>query len=699
MVPTDTHEAVGETCPEGGEEGAGGVPRAYPVRAPDDVGVASSPANGPPAEDVHKAVPVEEGTPGPIAVPVAGTLGEGAGVVAVAPMSDAAAAVHTELATVQADQDPRKDRHGNPACASLFLDFLPAETCAADLEPVVAWLPGFVAIRLGNKKLRQGEHRTCVVEFADVDSAVAARMQIQGQIVPLHFSFSSAQAPLVRLVVNFVREPIPGSPQLGGGGQEFGRAAEGNTVSDAPADAQESVAQVNPYVDEHGNFASKTLFISNLNPALDGEYLRGLFPGAISVRVSRKELAPGDHRTAFVQLPSVGTAVEERTRLIGHTDEQQNAPLDISFRRSSHPRGGVVLHHTAAGGSPVMSPMLSMGSPLAGPSLFAPLSPPPIGQGAAGGGYSQTQGYAGGGTYLDGGGGAYGGVASPYYMCMPGAYGSPGASVNGYSACSAYPAYGASYAGTYGGMAPGMMQYYPYSSDPAINMYGMQGLDMYWGFWRDTCGNPATSILFIDNLPSFVTPSSLSRIFQRSPGFQNVHLSRKALLPHERRTCLAFFTDVYSASCARQMWQGHREANWDHAMVINFKKARDTGSARTSARHAVLSIEDDAATSAPAAAAAADASLPTSQRWGDTPPAWELAPESAATTTVTATATTATATATAKAAGPPAEPAQQSAPRARRRAAQAAALRTARGRQAAQAAQAAAQVQHQQQHA
>ena len=618
----------------------------------------------------------------------------------------AADAVHTELATAQADQDPRKDRHGNPACASLFLDFLPAETCAADLEPVVGWLPGFVAIRLGNKKLRQGEHRTCVVEFADVESAVSARMQIQGQVVPLRHSFSAAPAPLCRLVVNFVREPLPGSPPLGLGGLALSGAegvpALGGAESGAQAQ-QDSAPQANPYVDEHGNYASKTLFICNLNPALDAEYLRRLFPGAVSVRVSRKELPPGVRRTAFVQLPSVGIAVEERKMMLGHTDEHQDVPLDILFRRSSHPRGGVVLHHPAVVGggiSPVMGPMLGVdGSPLgAGPSPFAPVSPPPLDQAAAAataaaaaaGGYTCAQGY----TAADWGTQGYSGVApSPYYVpCMPGA--AVGAS-----------AYAAAYPG--GSYAPWMVPYSPYSSEPAINIYGMQGLDMYWGFWRDTCGNPATSILFIDNLPSFVTQSSLSRIFERCPGFQNVHLSRKALLPHQRRTCLAFFTDVYSASCARQMWQGHREANWDHAMVINFKKARDTagGSAKHHAQHATASSLDDSASAsaapaasastaappAPSAAAVAAATAPPAaaaeakddredakgddslapegglplaqQRWEDTPQAWDLGPESAA------------------AAGTAADPVPQPAPRARRRAAQAA-MRTARGRQA-----------------
>eukprot|EP01097_Dermamoeba_algensis_P012050 TRINITY_DN958_c0_g1_i3.p1 TRINITY_DN958_c0_g1~~TRINITY_DN958_c0_g1_i3.p1 ORF type:complete len:414 (-),score=78.84 TRINITY_DN958_c0_g1_i3:295-1500(-) len=230
------------------------------------------------------------------------------------------------------------DRNGNPACDTLFIVNFHPNTSE---EMVACLFPQAKTISLSKKALKEGQTRTCYIQFRDIETAVAMRQALTGYIggeqkepLVIHYSKQASATNYPYKQSPYMNMGMPLSPlsplsltSLSG----MSPLATLPSLSTNPASMNES------YFDVNGNPASIGLFIDKWPPNINEPYITSLFgkcPGFKAVRIGTKMLNPGEYRTCFVYFDSIENAVYARNLFQGYRELHWDRGILINFAQT-----------------------------------------------------------------------------------------------------------------------------------------------------------------------------------------------------------------------------------------------------------------------------------------------------------------------------------------------------------------------------
>jgi len=414
------------------------------------------------------------------------------------------------------DSDPILDRHGNPSSARLFVDRLPYDITEREISELFNKYEGFTNIQMGNKALKAGEFRTCVVIFASSEQSAAARITLQ------HFQGPGWTSPML---INFVKQD-PRDHQYPPHALAAATAAAYNSemVHDR---------------DSLGNMSCATLFVKNFVPSITSEKIRELFPTAVKILAGTKELKPGEYRTGYITFEDMPAAVAARHHMNGFTDNEQTIPLIINYsvRPQDQPRLLPYSMHPMLGFPPFGSPYPGFDMGFNSASRYA--------QQHHHHHHHHQQQQAAAAAY-----------ANAAMFTHSGLF-DTGSQQAGFADFHRPPS--------------------PISSGASQMVSGLTGLEgaqpgFSVGDLYDTKGHPASPTLFVDCLPYDIQEYTVHGIFCTTLGFKYVIMGTKALQTNEYRTAQVHYTSVEHAVRARGKLQYHREYGWLRPLIINYAK-------------------------------------------------------------------------------------------------------------------------------
>eukprot|EP00899_Mesostigma_viride_P012194 jgi/Mesvir1/20976/Mv08042-RA.1 len=469
------------------------------------------------------------------------------------------------------------DRHMNPASPTLFLDHLPPAVTLEEIEPLFKNIPGFLGIKLGNKKLDEGEFRTCSVEFSAVEHAISARKALQNYQAP---SWETS------VVINYARpKHQPGS---GGRGLPPGYPAQPGLLS--------------PPFATPTNMGS----LQGIGPSLRTPWLGATAHGRAQAPLMDSPLAFGDLRAGLLQrhpssitgqlplasaamsLPGGGSGISlgMYPQMIASGGLQGlHSPLRNQLAEGG---GGVLLRGgiseggtcSSPGGMHAAHPPDRLGNP-ASRRLFLSNLAPGVTEAQLRELYPSAEKIGLSRKQLAEGEPRSGFVhfrdvdtavverartkgTKPSWQNAPllinymrgdkdvdraGMW--PGAMGHGQGAGTAGMGMGLFGSVLQGRQTLGASRYPGTHYSPGIGHQTPMGA-------VDSAGNPPSTMLFLDHMPQHVTEAEVADIFKVFEGFRNVRLGNKELKPGEWRTGTVNFTSIPCAVAARNATVGRR---------------------------------------------------------------------------------------------------------------------------------------------
>lgn len=273
----------------------------------------------------------------------------------------------------QAPHQADLDKHGTPACPTLFLPNLPHN---ATEQTVRAIFPLATGVYCSTKPLAETERRTSYVSFQTTEVAVQQRRQLDGAKFEAIPALSQLCVEADQLLVCFSKR---GQDRVWSAGQQRGQqwqedmaesrapyqhlpsyhpgycpphdeppssvpfgfpCGQGNSMRYESARVQQAPRGVPREAIMRADRPCHTLYLSRLPRTATELTVRELFPTATRVFCSKKPLREGEDRTAYVAFESVEVAAQEMQRMNGFRNDFITRPLAVAYSTKEQDQAG-----------------------------------------------------------------------------------------------------------------------------------------------------------------------------------------------------------------------------------------------------------------------------------------------------------------------------------------------------------------------